>query len=330
MNGIPSLLLFVGIAAGNLIAGLLIWHTLIAIVRLTLAWYLPHTIDLLLERLSAATRAREPWEPVLRSLRLCLPWPWPWRLEGSARQLSAGLAPADLLRFGSLLPKVLRTQAGQALSQGPEAFTAWCASVRSEAATSTILVRHVSFLLAELTAVAVVTYFMTVIVFPKFEQILREYSLPAPSFMVYTRWLEHYGMALVIVILLVAVALAAVGLALLWRRKKRHAAACLLLSGCQARLPEAALSTDSTAPDGSGIPHSFAELCAASGWQADSPLALTRAVNRAEIRGRRMAAWLPAVFAALGPLLLAIPVGALVLGTMQILITIMYQIETSS
>ena len=327
MNPFASLLIWAGICAGFLITGLLICHTLMAIVRLALAWHLPPAIDLLLDRLSTAAWARSPWEPVLRGLRLCLPWPWPWRLERAARQVSAGVGPTDLLRHGSLLPKALREQAAQALAQGPDAFAMWCTSVRSGSGASSNLVRQGAFLLAEFTAVALFTYFMIIVVMPKFEMILRELGIQNPPFLTFMTWLGHYGWAPAIIIALLALGLAALGLSLLWRRKRRLAAAYLLLSGSQARLPEAALGTADGRRD---ISPTFAELCATKGWQADSPVALMRAVIRAERRRRRLAAWLPAVVAALGPLVLAIPVGAVVLGTMQILITILYQIETPS
>lgn len=327
MNALYPLLIFIGIGAGILIAGLLMWHILMAIVRLVLAWYLPHAIDLLLERLTAATRARAPWEPVLRSLRLSLPWPWPWRLERAASQLSAGLSPADLLRTGSLLPKALRVQAAQALSQGPEAFALWGTSVRSRAGNSGKLVQQASALLAEIAAVGLVTYFMIDVIFPKFEQVMRELHISSPPLLMVATWLQHYGWAVVSLVLVTAIALAAFALALMWQRKRRIAAAYLLLNGSQARLPEAALHSGGS---DSGSPHTFADICAANGWQADSPLALTRAVQRAELRRQRLAAWLPAVVAAVVPLVIALPVGVLVLGTMQMLLSILYQIETPS
>ena len=327
MNALYLLLNFIGIGAGILIAGLLMWHMLMAIVRLVLAWYLPQVIDLLLERLAAAVRARAPWDPVLRSLRLCLPWPWPLRLERAASQLGAGLSPADLLRSGSLLPKALRAQAAQALSQGPEAFAIWCTSVRSRAGQSGKLVQQSSTLLAEIAAVGVVTYFMTVVIFPRFEQVMRELHVPNPPLLMVATWLRHYGWVVVGVVLITAIALAAFALALMWQRKRRLAAAYLLLNGSQARLPEAALRSGGS---DFGSPHTFADICTANGWLADSPLTLTRAVQRAELRRKRLAAWLPAVIAAVVPLVIAIPVGALVLGTMQMLLSILYQIETPS
>lgn len=320
MNGILTLLLVVGICAGILLGGLLSWHVLVAVVRLLLAWYTPHAVDLLLERLAEATVARQPWEPVLRGLRLPLPWPWPWRLQHAANQLQAGRSPAEVLAHGRLLPASLRAQAVRALDQGPEIFYQWSLAVRSQMPTSPVLVRQGTFLLAELVAIIVLLHFMIIVIFPQWERIILELGMAQPLMLRGARWFAHYEAPVLLAVMACVIAVAAAALAWSWRQKRRTAAARLLLVGSAARLPEAAL----------GASDDFATVCAAAGWRADTPAALARAVIRADIRQQRRAAWLPALFAALGPLLLALPVGALVLGTMQLLITLLNQIEVSS
>ena len=320
MGGLVSLLMTVGIIAGTLLGAMLAWHLLVAVVRLLLAWYTPAAVDLLLERLAAATVARRPWEPVLLGLRLTLPWPWPWRLLHATRQLQAGMPPTEVLARGRLLPAVLRAQSAQALAQGPEAFSQWTLAIRSQSSTSHVPVRQGTFLLAEFAAIIAVLQFMIIFIFPMWEKIILEIGMPQPLLLHCARWFAHYEAPVLLGLMACLIALAATALAWNWRHKRRLAAARLLLVGSAARVPEAAL----------GVGDDFATVCAAAGWRADTPASLARAVIRADIRQQKRAAWLPALFAALGPLLLALPVGALVLGTMQVLITLLNQIEVSS
>ena len=137
-----SVLLFAGGIVLALLAGLVCWQALVAASRLALAAHTAPALDLLLSRLSAATRSSGDWRPVLHGMRLELPWPWPWRLRRAAEQLAAGLPPADMLAGSSLLPRCLRDQAAQALRQGPDSFAQWCAAVSGHAPAHPLAIRQ--------------------------------------------------------------------------------------------------------------------------------------------------------------------------------------------
>ena len=320
MSGIASSLLLVAGTGGAVLGGLIVWQLLTAIVRLVLAWHTPAAVGQLLDRLGAATRAHRSWEPELRALRLRLPWPWPWRLERAAQRLTAGMAPGEVLARSRLLPAPLRDQAAQALAQGPEAFSQWCIAVGNGVPATQALMRQGTSLLVEFAAVLAIVHFLSVVVFPKWQLIARDLGTPPLALLRYVDWFVRFEVPVLLALAAIVVALAAAILAWNWRQRRRFAAARLLLVGSLARLPEAGLGT---AGD-------FASLCHAAGWQADSPTELARVVARAEIRQRVRASWLPAICGGIGPLLLALPVGALVIGTMQMLIAILMQIEASS
>ena len=84
-----------------------------------------------------------------------------------------------------------------------------------------------------------------------------------------------------------------------------------------ARLPEAALGADT----------GFAALCATVGWKAATPAELARALARDDLREAQRAAWMPSLLASLAPVVVALPIGALIIGTMQLLISFLTQFE---
>lgn len=319
MDHIPAVLLIAGAAIGWLLAALLVWQLAMAIVRLVLAAHTPESVSLLLGRLAVAVRSGTPMAPVLRGLRLQLPWPWPWRLGRAAVRLEAGDDAAEVLATSGLLPSALRQQAAAAMRQGPDAFATWCTAVAGRGSRNPLGVRQLAFVLAEVAGMLGVFHFLAVFIFPKFEMIFRDLGLaPTPVFALAWRLLQWEPY------IIFAVVAAAAGcwlglLTLRWRRRRRLAAARLLLIGAAARLPEAAL--------GGG---SYSALCAAAGWQAETPAGLARAVSRAEDAEALRAAWLPALVAAAAPILAAIPVALMTIGIMHMLLSILYQVEAST
>lgn len=320
LDFIPELLVFTGCTVGVLLGLLVCWQLLLAIVRLVLAAHTTTAVSLLLARLGAAVREGRSWEPVLRGLRLEMPWPWPWRLGRAVESLQAGTPPAEVLAGSGLLPASLRAQAAQALHQGPAAFAQWCDAVADRAPPNPLAVRQQAFLLAECAAVLAVLWFMSTFIFPKFEQILWELGVPPPPLLRICGSLQDYTLPCIVGIVTVAATLWSVGLAAAWRRRRRQAAGRLLLAGSIARLPEAALG-------GAG---GFAELCAAAGWRAGDPAGLARQLARAETRDALRRAWLPSVLAAVTPLVAAIPVGLMIIGMMQVILRILTSIEVQS
>ena len=320
-------LMWIVIAGLLLLGGLLCWQALTATLRLCLALHTPGMIALLLERLAAATAARRPWEPELRALRPLLPWPWPWRLQRAAGQLAAGMAPADMLATGRLLPAPLRIQAAHALRQGPEVFQVWCAGLAGLQPVHPLLARQLAFILAEFSVVLLVAHFLIASVFPKWRAITLDLHMAGTPLLDVMDALRAWEGPLLLgaggLVLLLTALLADQA----WRAARRRQAARLLLAGSATRLPEAALGgSTGGGTSGSG---DFAQLAAAAGLAATTPAELARAIQRDDFRRRRRAAWLPAVSPALLPLLLAIPVGVLVVGVMRMLLQILAQAEIS-
>jgi hypothetical protein len=314
---IPPMLVFAGSAAGMLLGALLAWQLLVGIGRLIGGGQSGTTVSLLLTRLAAATRAGREWNAVLLGLRLELPWPWPWRLSRAVRRLAGGEPPDEVLAGSDLLPGPLRAQAAQALRQGPAAFAAWCDSIADQAVASPLAVRQQAFLITEGLALAGLFWFLATYIFPKFTMIILDLGLRPPPMLLIADALAGWWIEVVGAAILAGAALWGVVSAWRWRRRRRLAAARLILAGCAARLPEAAMA-------GAG---DFAACCAAAGWAAADPAALARQVARAETREAVRAAWLPALLAALAPLLAAVPVGLVVVGIMHMLVSIIAGLE---
>ncbi len=324
MDLLPAAMMWVATVGGMLLSAALSWFALIAVIRLVLGLHTPVTVALLLTRLSAATAERRPWEPVLRGLRPLLPWPWPWRLGQAADQLAAGVDPAAVLANSRLLPTPLRAQAAQALRQGPEVFRLWCTGLVEQPPMNPFVVRQVALIVAELSALLLVMHFLLRVVYPKWEMIALETGMRFTPSMHAASWVYRWEDPLLVVAVLLVVVVVGECAAWAWRRARRHQAARLLLAGTAAGLPEAALGS-------SAAPHpdpDFAQLAAAAGWSAATPAELARQLARADYRQRRRAAWLPALVSAVLPLLLAVPVGALVIGTMSLLVELIYRIES--
>lgn len=320
MDHIPTILLIAGSVTGVLLASLLAWQLVAAIGRLVMAVHTSATIDLLLARLAAATRATQPWDPVLRGLRLEMPWPWPWRLGRAAERIAAGQDAAAVLETSSLLPLQLRVQAAQALRQGPDAFTTWCDAIIGRTSQHPLAARQYALLLAECVAMTALIHFLIVFIMPKFEQIFRDIGVPTTALFAVTRWLSDWWSALLLAVSVGITVVWSATLAQRWRTRRRQAAARLLLAGSAARLPEAALG------DGDG----FAGLCHAAGWDATTPVELARALARDEDREAMRAAWLPSLLATCTPLAAAVPVAAMAIGIMHMLITLLTQAEALS
>ena len=314
---IPPMLVFAGSAAGMLLGALVAWQLVVAVGRLVGGAHTGPAVSLLLARLAAATREGRDWRAVLIGLRLELPWPWPWRLGRAADRLAAGEPPDVVLAEASLLPAPLRAQAAQAVRQGPSAFAAWCESIADQAAVSPLARRQQTFLITEGLILASLFWFLTIFIFPKFTMIISDLGLRPPPLLTITDALASWWIELMGFAILAGAALWVAVSAWRWRCRRRLAAAHLLLVGCAARLPEAALAGEGD----------FAARCAAAGWTASDPATLARQVARAETRAGLRAAWLPALLAALAPLLAAIPVGLVVVGIMHLLVSIITGLE---
>jgi hypothetical protein len=320
MRDIISLLMFFASTVGALLGLLLAWQALVAIGRLILASHSTAMVSLLLERLSAAMREGRTWGPALRGLRLEMPWPWPWRLGRAADQMEAGMLPAEVLATSSLLPTGLRAQAAQALHQGPGAFAQWCAAIAARERTNPLIIRQQAFLLAEGAAVVGMLCFLSVFILPKFEQIMLDLAIPPPPMLVAWQCLLPLATPLLAAAVAAGMILWSLVLARRWRRRRRQAAARLLLAGSLARLPEAAL----------GAAGGFTELCAAAGWQATDPAELARRLADEERRDAMRQAWLPSLAAAFAPVVVAVPIGLVVIGIMQILVSLITSVEAQS
>ena len=314
------LLLMIGFGVGSLLALLLVWQAAVALIRQAFAAHTPLSVTILLLRLAEATKHHRPWEPVLRGLLLELPWPWPWRLAQAADRLQAGILPAEILVTSRLLPANLRAQAAQALGQGPDVFVHWCMAITRRSHDTQFSVRQGSFLLAELAAVMGMMHFLLICIYPAFEKIMRELNITAPGWTKAVNLLITWEIPGMLMMISLAVGGWMLTLAWRWQRRRHQAAAYLLLAGSSARLPETVL----------GSAGDFTALCQAAGWTATTPVELARAVRQAELKESQREAWLPAMVAALAPILAAIPIGALVIGIMHLLLTILYAIETSS
>ena len=317
MHDILWSLQFFGTAVGALLGLLLVWQALVAIGRLILASHSTAMVSLLLERLSAAVREGRTWGPVLRGLRLEMPWPWPWRLGRAADQMEAGMLPAEVLATSSLLPSGLRVQAAQALHQGPGAFAQWCAAIADRERANPLLIRQQAFLLAEGAAVVGMLWFLSVFILPKFDMMLLDLAIPPPPMLVAWHGLLPLPTPLLVAAIAAGMILWSLVLARRWRRRRRQAAARLLLAGSLARLPEAAL----------GAAGGFTELCAAAGWQATDPAELARRLADEERRDAMRQAWLPSLAAAFAPVVVAVPIGMVVIGIMQILVSLITSVE---
>ena len=320
MQQIPPLLVLVGSMTGILLGMLIMWQLFVALIRLVLATHSPAAVSLLLTRLAAAVREGAAWEPVLRSLRLELPWPWPWRLKRAATWIAEGVPPAEVLGNSGLLPACLRDQAAQALRQGQTAFVQWCAAVAEHRPGNALAVRQQAFLLAECVAIAWVMWFLATFILPKFEFILRDLQVQAPPLLALMIAVVPYTAYAIWVVICVAIGVWSVVATLAWRRRRRFAAARLILVGSVARLPESAL----------GSADGFAAVCAAAGWRAHTPAELSRQLASAVERDALRGAWMPAVFASLAPVIAAIPIAAVVIGIMQVLTTILTSVEAGS
>lgn len=317
MRDIVSILLVAGSAVGVLLGILVSWQALVAIGRLILATHSTSAVSLLLARLSAAVREGRSWEPVLRGLRLEMPWPWPWRLGRAADHVAAGMLPAEVLATSGLLPAGLRAQAAQALHQGPGAFSQWCAAIADRERSNPLAVRQQAFLMAEGAAVVGMLWFLSTFILPKFEWILYDLGLPAPPLLAAYKALLPFAMPLLFAAIVAAMAGWSLVLALRWRRRRRQASARLLLVGSLARLPEAAL----------GQAGGFAELCAAAGWRAMDPADLARRLAEEERREAMRNAWVPSLVAAFAPIVAAVPIGVVVIGIMQLLLSLLASVE---
>jgi hypothetical protein len=320
MHDILWSLQFFGTAVGALLGLLLAWQALVAIGRLILASHSTAMVSLLLERLSAAVREGRTWGPALRGLRLEMPWPWPWRLGRAADQMEAGMLPAEVLATSSLLPSGLRAQAAQALHQGPGAFAQWCAAIADRERRNPLTIRQQAFLLAEGVAVVGMLCFLNSFILPKFEQIMLDLAIPPPPMLVAWQGLLPLATPLLVAAVAAGMILWSLVLARRWRRRRRQAAARLLLAGSLARLPEAAL----------GAAGGFTELCAAAGWQATEPAELARRLADEERRDAMRQAWLPSLAAAFAPVVVAVPIGLVVIGIMQILVSLITSVEAQS
>ena len=317
MRDLVSILMVVGSAVGVLLGILISWQALVAVSRLILATHSTSAVSLLLARLSAAVREGRTWEPVLRGLRLEMPWPWPWRLGRAADHVAAGMLPAEVLATSGLLPAGLRAQAAQALHQGPGAFAQWCAAIADRERANPLAVRQQAFLMAEGAAVVAMLWFLSTFILPKFEWIMRDLGLPAPPLLAAFNHLLPFAVPLLFAGIVAAMAGCSLVLAVRWRRRRRQAAARLLLAGSLARLPEAAL----------GSAGGFAELSAAAGWQAADPADLARRLADEERRESMRNAWLPSLVAAFAPVVAAVPIGMVVIGIMQLLLSLLASVE---
>ena len=317
MRDIVALFMVVGSTVGVLLGILVSWQALVAVTRLILATHSTSAVSLLLARLSAAVQDGRTWGPVLRGLRLEMPWPWPWRLGRAADHLEAGMLPAEVLATSSLLPSGLRAQAAQALHQGPGAFAQWCTAIADREQANPLAVRQQAFLLAEGAAVVGMLWFLSTFILPKFEWILRDLGLPAPPLLAAFNSLLPYAIPLLVAAVAAAMTIWSLVLAMRWRRRRRQAAARLLLAGSLARLPEAAL----------GAAGGFSELCASAGWQATDPADLARRLAVEERSEAMRNAWLPSLVAAFAPVIAAIPIGLVVIGIMQLLLSLLASVE---
>lgn len=315
------LLPFVLTVVGSLLTGLLVWQILVEFVRWFLALHSPATVALVIERLVIATRARQSWEPALRGVLLLLPCPWPQRLSQAADQLAAGVDPAQVLVNSRLLPKAIRRQAASALGQGPDAFCVWAAGLAGRPPVHSLVLRQLAFALAQIIALCGLMFFIAEFIFPKYAQIFYELGVPLTPMLRYMYAVNQWFVPLLVGAFAALLVVTGVVTNWAWRRTRRRLAARLLLIGASARLPESALGASAT---------SFAGLAAAAGWNATTPAELTRKLAHAEFREQRRAAWMPAVIAAVTPLIVAIPVGALVIGIMHALMNVVFQIEATS
>lgn len=314
---IPPIIVLAASGTGFVILGLLVWQMIRAIGRSSCPMPTPASVTLLLDRLAAATRAGQPWEPALLGLRVYMHSPWSKRLTRAAELLANGDPPDLVLASSSLLPRSLRAQAAQALRQGPDAFALWCDSVRDRVSPSPLVVRQQAFLVTEALALGLALWFLVTYVFPKFSYLVLDLGVPLPPLLKAHATIDKLWMPALMGVALLAMAGWTLVVAIIWRRRRRLAAARLLLFGAAARLPEAALGT---AGD-------FPALCRAAGWRADDPTQLARAVARAEVRDAVRAAWLPSLLASAAPFVAAIPVGLVVIGLFQLLISILTGLE---
>lgn len=308
---------------GGLLAGLLLWHIFSAMIRLILTLHTLQSLGLVLSGLAQSTRTRQSWEPMLRGLCLQLPWPWPWRLRNAANQLSQGVDAASVLESSALLPESLRSQASQALRSSPAAFCTWCDGIAAHRSSSQLVVRHVTFMLSQGMASVAIIYFIAVVIMPKFEQMFLELGIQNSRLFSLIEWFVQWKILFLITLFWVVVATVGISAKWSWRQRRQMMAGRLLVIGSAARMSEADLGT--VAQQGMN----FSELAAASGWKATSPKQLARVVVHQEFRQRQRATWLPAMCAAVSPIILAIPVGALVIGIMNLLITLMWHVEAT-
>lgn len=302
-----------------LLGGLVCWNALVALIRLIVTLHSRAVLAWVVERLAAAVRQRRPWSKELRGM--CLLLPWPWRLRNAAEQLDQGDEPAYVLETSSLLPKVLRMQAGSALRSSPEHFARWCDGLKAQPAIQAVAIRQLTFFIAQGVIMLAICGFIVVHIVPKIENILWQMGLPKARVFFVFEWMWQWKyLFLIIVFWLVTLGVWLIS-AWQWRSTQRLTAGRLLVIGSLARIPEAALA--SHVQPGT----SFSAVAAAAQWTAATPEDLARKVAHAEFRARKKAAWLPALGVALAPIVLALPVGALVIAIMQVLISVVTQLE---
>ena len=309
-----------GIGIATILAAivLVIPQYVLGFIRLVFGLRTPGEYGLIFNRLAEATRKNRPWSEVLLRMRLVMPWPWPWRLKRIAEQIYEGTPPEHILAESTILPRMLRRQAVQALAMGPQSFAVWCEHMDASSRRQTRWSQHVIVAIFELLACLAVIHFIVMIIVSKFIQMIAEIetSIRFQNEIHFVKDLARWETPM-LAIFAVTIIAASLGFGWFrWRSARRLQAGHLILRGTDAGLPEAALGT------GDG----FAAICRSAGWLATTPRELARAIQRAEWKLARRAAWLPAVVAALFPVVLAIPVGAMVIGIMRLLILLVYQV----
>ncbi|MCK6487809.1 MAG: hypothetical protein L6R48_05605, partial [Planctomycetes bacterium] len=231
--------------------------------------------------LARTVRERGDVATVLRDLASHLPLRWAWRVR-AATGLMSGDAPLNLpwgLRRAGILPGSLIPSGEAALVAGPAALADWCAGWAEDDGTAAALGRMAASLFWPTVLVGALTWFLLVMVVPKFQVIFHELGMPMPALM---GWIEQAGelvgewwLLLMLSGTGLLVAVVRLAMASRWRRRQRLVCGRYIVRAAAGGAAETAIGR---ALGGrhreAGEAGDFAALCRASGWHAGSPAVL--------------------------------------------------------
>lgn len=246
--------------------------------------------------------------------------PWCWRLARAGRSMSGGstICLADALAAERLLPRDVAAIGRVAYSLGPVAEERWLADLAADGGEPR-MAPLIGYALATAAIVAAIVSFIAVFILPKWEAIMRDLSVPVDQSM----QLSESGLVGLGIAVLLGILFVAAWAWWWWRwRTVRHAVVGGLLAAATAAGAAEAEIAAALAPrlpsagarrvEAAGAAGDWPGLCAAVGWRVKNHEDLNRALAAFERRRAWMATMVAACARIMVPLILAVPVFAVV------------------